>query len=181
MAAVKNLKKKKEKKSKKMPRRSAPNAEYQPGDILTLKQTGSWRRYNGVSTPYTIYYVVVFLDVWKVKITHYSTLILHQNWQGKDWHYFFDVRSENQLKKHYINEKNTEIIEKDLKFLVLNGSPLTMIQGFVKDKIDIRLDKELAHAQRTLGEVTDRIQLIGNVKKILLEESNDRTDSEPTE
>lgn len=180
MAAVRNLKKKKVKKVKKVPRRPAPDAEYQPGNILTLRETVNWR-YNGQSEPRIAYYIIVFLDVWKIRATHYSTLILHQDWYRGEWHYYFDIRSEGQLKKHYINRPNVEVLEKDLKFLVLNGSPLTMVQNFLRDKIDIRLDKELEKAQKTLKEVTNRIQLISNVKKILLEESDDRADSESPE
>lgn len=179
MAAVKNLKKKKKK--KKLPRRAAPNAKYQPGHVLTLREVGAYNRYPHGKQEYTIYYVIVFLDVWKVKVTHYSTLIFCQNWYNREWHYYFDVRSENQLKKHFMDRPNVEVVEKDLKFLVLYGSPLTMVQDFLKNKVDIRLEKELAHAQKTLNEATDRIQLIDNVKGILLEESNDRADSQSTQ
>ncbi len=165
----------KKKKSKKMPRKPAPEAEFQPGNILLTKRINSHHLAYPVYGGYTVF---LFLEVWKIKAIHYRVLVLQQGWI-RSWHFSFHTMSEGQFKKNFLSGQ--EVAERDLEFLVLFGDPQSFVQSYLKESVEIKLNKDLLGNKKALAETEARIQNIKDVKQMLSynkDNSDDRNNSE---
>lgn len=141
--------------------------KFEVGDILCIKHPNDVDPIGNVFTWYCIEVILEKLEDEQGRPL-YKVLSLMDGMNGiDDWDGNFSTVSEDGLLNFIAHG---ELVEKDLELLVTQSSPLTIVQHFLKKKVDSALDKRMALAQASMNEVKATVKMVNKLKQNIIEE-----------
>lgn len=139
-------------------RKLAPDALYKPGEILLFRRRGA-KSY--------AYKVVFIVDVYKIKAIRYQVIEM-QKWNPQQ---LWGPPSVEDLTEYRLTTQwgeKWEKVEYDLGFLVVNGSPVTLVEDLFKnDKLKKKRQKKLEAARKRVIALEQEIGIIDEAQALL--------------
>lgn len=151
-------------------RKPAPDAKYQPGDILLFRRSGYQNS--------KMYKIVFILETWKVKKEHYRYLEI-MCWPDQKRRTRSDIEETTEYKMKTMWGRDWEELGMDdLGFLALFGSPAALIEGIIeKGAFKRKNEKSLQQAKERVRMLEERVQSL-EIARGLLEERYADIDTE---
>ena len=133
-------------------------SKYEIGDLVTIR-----REYDPGEYFFTIYAI---LGTYKIKAVNWCKVLYLTRDTSISWNGII-----TDMKDHFIakKQKNHEILERDLGFLAVYGSPLTIVQNFLNTKLNIKLDEQEQEARKILEGIQATIDAVADFKQKILE------------
>lgn len=145
------------------------NHKYKVGDILCIKNADIDPT---TGRPYAWYTLDIILGTFVDDEGRPAYRVLGLLEDGAEWEGEISTIREDGIANVI---QHGQLLEKDLGFLVTRGSPLTIVQNFLSNKITTLLDQEIIAARKKVEEAEATINAVTECRRKILEnESSSR-------